>query len=143
MPQPISSSSSQSPHYPPPPETEEVRPTEASCEEELAEVTRASAALAGSIAALVAATPTIVGVLPGIVGFIQASLYMGKAAADLANCRDQGAGPSPASSSGSAAQGTTTSEQPGTRLHSSVDTSVHEVAVPSQTTASQWQATPS
>jgi hypothetical protein len=67
----------------------EAEPTEVACKEELVEVARAGAAVAGSVAALVAATPTVLGVLPGVAAFVGASLYMGKAAADLANCRDQ------------------------------------------------------
>ena len=46
-------------------------------------------AVAGSVAALLAATPTIVGVLPSIAAFIGSSLALGKAAAELENCRDQ------------------------------------------------------
>lgn len=90
MPQPISSSSS-SPSFAcqPSAETHEVPPTQVSCKEELVEVARAGVAVAGSVAALVAATPTLLGVLPGIAAFVGSSLYLGGAAAELANCRDQ------------------------------------------------------
>ena len=89
MPQAISSSASaQISLYQSPVETE-AEPTEVACKEEIVEVARASAAVLGSVAALVAATPTILGVLPGVAAFVGSSLYMGKAAADLANCRDQ------------------------------------------------------
>ncbi|HYJ09948.1 MAG TPA: hypothetical protein VEX18_13090 [Polyangiaceae bacterium] len=89
MPQAISSSTSaQISQYQSPVETE-AEPTEVSCDEEVVEVARAGVAVAGSVAALLAATPTILGVLPGIAAFVGSSLYMGKAAADLANCRDQ------------------------------------------------------
>lgn len=89
MPQAISPSSAQSWQYQVPAEPELAQPAEVSCKEEIVEVARAGVAVAGSVAALVAATPTILGVLPGVAAFVGSSLYMGKAAADLANCRDQ------------------------------------------------------
>jgi hypothetical protein len=83
-----SSASAQTSQYQSPLETE-AETTEIACKEEIVEVARAGAAVLGSVAALVAATPTILGVLPGVAAFVGSSLYMGKAAAELANCRDQ------------------------------------------------------
>lgn len=97
MPRPVSSSSVSSAAYSAPAEAQAAgasdagESADASCAEELVDVARAGAALAGSVAALVAATPTLFGVLPGIASFVGSSLYLGKAAAELANCHDQAA----------------------------------------------------
>lgn len=94
MPDPISSASPQSTSYQAPidgADSQEVRPSEISCTAEVVDVARAGVALAGSVAALVAATPTVLGALPGIAAFIGSSMYMGEAAANLENCRDQAA----------------------------------------------------